>query len=292
MDCNNAYIKKLIDTCSWREINILAFAESRKFNVSYGEIASKFGMSRNNAAHYVGKLKENGVFGTVVGTANGTAIGTEGVLNISELSHTNGTVVGTPVGTESKANIAKELQVFFNAKMDKANALIPRCQKMTGKRKDMLLARTREYGIEKVKEAFSMAARSKFLNGSTGFVADITWIVRPNNFIKVLEGNYNISEDIVSLEREREFEAQSSNYSEEEIEKYKKFNDWIDRCHKDIASIKRQLTLEQFHVLFSTYEKTEVFDAIKKMDNDSGLHYNNSVYLTIIDKIEYLRKKK
>lgn len=59
----------------------------------------------------------------------------------------------------------------------------------SSKRGKMLVARIREYGIEKVIECINTASKSTFLVGSEFFTID--WFVKPNNFIKVLEGNYN-----------------------------------------------------------------------------------------------------
>ena len=81
---------------------------------------------------------------------------------------------------------------FFNRTM--ADASIPKIRtKIDGRRKEMLIARVREYGIDMVYEVITKAAASSFLNGggNRGFVADFEWLMRPNNFPKVLEGNYD-----------------------------------------------------------------------------------------------------
>ena len=54
-------------------------------------------------------------------------------------------------------------------------------------------ARARENGKESLMEVIKQAAKSDFLNGRNdrGWVADFDWLMRPNNFVKVLEGNYN-----------------------------------------------------------------------------------------------------
>lgn len=59
-------------------------------------------------------------------------------------------------------------------------------------RRTMLNARVKEYGIEKVREAISSVEKSSYLNGggSSGWIATFDWFVKPNNFLKVLEGNY------------------------------------------------------------------------------------------------------
>lgn len=61
------------------------------------------------------------------------------------------------------------------------------------KRYDMLKARIRSYGMDKVLEAIENIKNSGFLcgNNKSGWAITFDWFVRPNNFIKVLEGNYN-----------------------------------------------------------------------------------------------------
>lgn len=82
---------------------------------------------------------------------------------------------------------------FYNAEMDKANAIIPRAKNISGQRLILLKARIREYGKEAVADVIRKAARSNFLNGggSKGFKIDFTWIVRPENFLKILEGKFD-----------------------------------------------------------------------------------------------------
>ena len=57
------------------------------------------------------------------------------------------------------------------------------------KRGKMLSARLKEYGVDKVMEAVSRVERSEFLKDQTWFSFD--WFVKPSNFVKVLEGNFN-----------------------------------------------------------------------------------------------------
>ena len=55
----------------------------------------------------------------------------------------------------------------------------------------LLRARIREYGIEKVLEAIGRIRGSTFLQGEKGWVITFDWFIKPNNFPKVLEGNYD-----------------------------------------------------------------------------------------------------
>ena len=60
-------------------------------------------------------------------------------------------------------------------------------------RGSMTRKRINDYGVEKVVEAIHRANESKFLKGfnSKGWSADYSWFIRPENFQKVLEGNYD-----------------------------------------------------------------------------------------------------
>ena len=59
----------------------------------------------------------------------------------------------------------------------------------------MLSARIGEYSIEEVLKAIGKVSQSRFLQGKTRssrqWLITLDWFVRPNNFPKVLEGNYD-----------------------------------------------------------------------------------------------------
>lgn len=69
---------------------------------------------------------------------------------------------------------------------------IPKISKMssTSQRYQMASARINQYGIDEVLRAVENIKESSFLQGSTGFVITFDWFVKPNNFPKVLDGNY------------------------------------------------------------------------------------------------------
>ena len=64
------------------------------------------------------------------------------------------------------------------------------------KRHESLKARIEQYGVEEVLRAIENIKTSSFLKGETGKGWTITfdWFVKPNNFVKVLDGNYNDKE--------------------------------------------------------------------------------------------------
>lgn len=80
--------------------------------------------------------------------------------------------------------------------LDAWNAIeeIPKVQKLSpdSKRGRSLGARIKEYGVDKVLEAIAEIPESAFLMGNAKKQFKITfdWFVLPNNFPKVLEGNY------------------------------------------------------------------------------------------------------
>ena len=66
----------------------------------------------------------------------------------------------------------------------------PTVIKLTETRKRAIKARLKDYGLEEIKRAFSLAGQSDFLKGSSGWQASFDWLMKPANMTKVLEGNY------------------------------------------------------------------------------------------------------
>lgn len=65
--------------------------------------------------------------------------------------------------------------------------------KPSSKRCQLLKGRIREYGIDDVIVAINNIRNSDFLRGENnrGWIITFDWFVKPNNFLKTLEGNYN-----------------------------------------------------------------------------------------------------
>ncbi len=80
---------------------------------------------------------------------------------------------------------------FFNETV--SNTGIKKISKINEERKRLLDARCKEYGKDTVITVIKKAAASAFLNGSGSekFVATFDWLIRPRNFLKTLEGNYD-----------------------------------------------------------------------------------------------------
>lgn len=99
-----------------------------------------------------------------------------------------------------------DLVVFFNSWMDKENAMIPRIKSLSEQRKKCVGARIREYGKPALSTVIRKAAASDFLNGKNGrdFIATFDWLMKPTNFPKVLEGNYDNHEQQQKAEQPKD----------------------------------------------------------------------------------------
>ena len=61
------------------------------------------------------------------------------------------------------------------------------------KRKNSIRARINEFGKDDFAKMIRKASKSNFLKGDSnkGFVANFDWMIRPSNFQKIIEGNYD-----------------------------------------------------------------------------------------------------
>lgn len=96
---------------------------------------------------------------------------------------------------ESRVDYEK-LKNFFNKTLEENHSTISRINTIDKTRRGMLNSRIQEYGKEAVVKVFQKAASSKFLNGDNqrGYIANFNWIIRPTNFLKILEGSYDNKE--------------------------------------------------------------------------------------------------
>lgn len=70
---------------------------------------------------------------------------------------------------------------------------IPKLQALNPntKRYSLIQARINQYGLKKVVDAIRSISQSDFLKGyKTDFKVTFDWFTKPNNFLKVMEGNY------------------------------------------------------------------------------------------------------
>ena len=145
---------------------------------------------------------------TVNNTVNSTADNNVKLSDINTLENINNTVYNTvndtAYNTSKKEilkrniknnNISKDIYVSNNIDTIKErwNSLnISKIVSIKGNRLKLLNARIKEYGLGSVFAAIENIKKSDFLKGQNNknWIINFDWFICPNNFIKVLEGNY------------------------------------------------------------------------------------------------------
>lgn len=96
---------------------------------------------------------------------------------------------------KEKKVFAKRIISFFNEQIKANNSAIKPVIVTTDNRISQINARAIQYdnAEEMMKTAIVKATQSQFLNGANNrnWIATFDWIFRPNNFPKILEGNYD-----------------------------------------------------------------------------------------------------
>jgi hypothetical protein len=95
----------------------------------------------------------------------------------------------------SEGKKSEDIKLDYQFIVDNYHHLCPKMTKVaviTDARKGYMNARVCEYGIEKVVSILRQAGESHFLNGvnDKSWKADFEWILRPANFVKIMEGKY------------------------------------------------------------------------------------------------------
>lgn len=101
-------------------------------------------------------------------------------------------IINNNIKEESQNSVNfDEIREFFNRTM--TGRMIPKIKTIDDRRKSWIMARLKTFSLDDLYEAFTKASESTFLNGDNqrGFIATFDWIVRPTNFPKILEGNYD-----------------------------------------------------------------------------------------------------
>lgn len=99
---------------------------------------------------------------------------------------------------------------------------LPKVMTISPKRISLVKARLKDYKAEQIKEIFIKAESSEFLRNGSGTWkgANFDWILNPNNFIKIMEGNYDNNKNTIKKTGYDLYrETKSSNYNFDELEK-------------------------------------------------------------------------
>ena len=205
---------------------ILAF-ESGVMVIKHWRMHNTLSQSRYHATQYIDeksmlKLKENGSYSL----ENGTEIDDEKLIEMSKRQcrrtkdeqKTNADIdIGLDIGLDIDKELDKDIDLDIRLSLDNLcqtetvrrvveewNTLseygIKPVSRLTSgtKRYDSLIARLRKYSVDDVLKAIDNIRHSDFLQGKhNGKPWQITfdWFVLPNNFPKVLEGNYDNAEN-------------------------------------------------------------------------------------------------
>ena len=126
------------------------------------------------------------------------------------------------IDTEKKSMNSSQINQVINL-WNSLDSNVPKITALnTGtKRYKLLNARINEYGIDDVIKAIKNIRQSRFLQGYVNdFAITFDWFVRPNNFIKVLEGNYTDKQSQKPKQRQENRSSYQSTLSESELRKF------------------------------------------------------------------------
>ena len=100
--------------------------------------------------------------------------------------------VDLPLEVVKEADLQYFVEVF-NGEMCRMQAAIPAIDTLDSVCRHQLRTLLRKYPMAKLEKMATMAAESDFLNGGgqRGFKADLEWLTREANFLKVLNGKYS-----------------------------------------------------------------------------------------------------
>lgn len=84
-------------------------------------------------------------------------------------------------------DVQRVLDAWNGLGLSQVRKIVPGTQ-----REQLLKKRIKDYGVDEVLRAVENVRKSKFLNGnnSKGWIITFDWFIKPNNFPKVLDGNY------------------------------------------------------------------------------------------------------
>ncbi len=145
----------------------------------------------------------------------------ESKVNIEGTVEQSSTSANTDLKDNDNSKSYEDIVKLYNS----ACKALPPVKHLTDKRKKSINARLRVYGQEAVVEMIKKAGRSCFLSGQNkqGWTATFDWLFKPNNFIKVLEGNYDSKDN------------NSSNTQKSKVIKPNKFHNFEQRTDKYTA---------------------------------------------------------
>ena len=128
------------------------------------------------------------------GQMSNTNIGPNGPIEVPKGANRNAQT-GQPI-PDNKPDNKPDIYIQVKEKYNLACKDMPSIIKITETRKKQIDKRLKEYDLETILKVIEIAGKSDFLSGRTGdWKANFDWIMKPANFIKILEGNYTSKEN-------------------------------------------------------------------------------------------------
>lgn len=134
---------------------------------------------------------------------NGQRVNNERTTSEQRVNTNNNVNNDNNANNEIKINIADSIQNIINSWNDLNLTQIKTINPNTNRFK-LLNTRLREYGESEIIKAINLIKECPFLLGQSqgGWIITFDWFIKPNNFVKVLEGTYKGKND---------FKAKNSN---------------------------------------------------------------------------------
>lgn len=188
---DNLSYSQLATRWQWSKTTVHRFLKSIGQAERSAKRSVERSVERNKNAKMCAVANKNSNTGLACGTFRGT---------VNETANETGKNKKNPAATLVPSINFNDFCIFFNSEMDKVGALIPRIRSLSPAREAMLKARAKEHGKAALATVVRNAAQSSFLNGRNDrqFIASFDWLFRPNNFPKVLDGNYNDNKNIIN----------------------------------------------------------------------------------------------
>ena len=179
------YKNTLIKQCKDKEGSFNTAWKELKDN---GYLVQEKKRTSNGSFYYEYDLLDEPFTTPQFSTPGSSTPGKTGVYNNTDLSNTD---LSKSENSSTTEKVEKE---FVDTVIKRWNDIgLNTVRNIKGKRLDSLHARIEEYSKDDVLTVIENVKYSDFLKGNNNrnWTADIDWILKPNNFIKVLEGNYN-----------------------------------------------------------------------------------------------------
>lgn len=147
----------------------------------------------NNIEDIIGKDNQQDIFLESQTDADEESYKGDGNYEFSE-QKVDGIPSGDHMETQNRLDEISVDKDSIEKVMEKWNLLgISNISCIKNTRQKLLKARIKEHGTDNVINAIGNIEKSSFLKGQNdrGWVITFDWFVKPNNFIKVLEGNYD-----------------------------------------------------------------------------------------------------